>query len=82
MINEPPLSSLLPVSENMASWPKPWGNWISQAWRILFDISNSGTTAQRPTTVLYVSKFYFDTTLGLPIWYDGTQWIDAAGNAV
>jgi len=42
----------------------------------------SGATADRPTTNLVVGDYYFDTTLNLPIWYDGTDWIDAAGNVV
>jgi hypothetical protein len=43
----------------------------------------SGNTAARPSGVL--GKVYFDTdlsTTGLPIWFDGTNWIDAAGNVV
>lgn len=42
----------------------------------------SGPTANRPTTNLAVGDYYFDTDLNLPIWYDGTDWIDAAGNVV
>jgi hypothetical protein len=45
-------------------------------------IPPSGATADRPTTNLAVGEYYFDTTLNLPIWYDGTDWIDAAGNVV
>jgi hypothetical protein len=42
----------------------------------------SGPTADRPTTNLVVGDYYFDTDLNLPIWYDGTDWIDAAGTVV
>jgi hypothetical protein len=42
----------------------------------------SGPTASRPTTNLAVGDYYFDTDLNLPIYYDGTDWIDAAGNVV
>jgi len=42
----------------------------------------SGTTALRPTFKLQVGQFYFDTTLGIPIWWDGTAWINASGTAV
>lgn len=42
----------------------------------------SGTTTGRPTAELYVGLPYFDTTLGIPIWYDGTNWIDATGATV
>lgn len=42
----------------------------------------NGSTANRPTTLLQIGQFYFDTTLGYPIWYDGTDWVDAAGTVV
>lgn len=42
----------------------------------------SGATANRPTERLEVGQYYFDTTLGIPIWYDGTNWINAAGTVV
>jgi hypothetical protein len=42
----------------------------------------SGATADRPTERLQVGQYYFDTTVGLPIYWDGTDWIDAAGNVV
>lgn len=42
----------------------------------------SGTTSNRPSTNLYKGLQYFDETLGLPIWYDGTNWIKADGTSV
>jgi hypothetical protein len=44
--------------------------------------SNSGgATGDRPSSPkLY--EFYFDTTLGIPIWHDGTNWVDATGSTV
>lgn len=44
----------------------------------------SGNTASRPATPV-VGQRYFDTdlsTAGLPIWYNGTDWINAAGTTV
>lgn len=44
---------------------------------------NKGTTANRPTSNLYVGRMYLDTTLdsdGLPIWWNGTKWIRADGS--
>jgi hypothetical protein len=43
---------------------------------------SSGTTASRPSTDLQVGQFYFDTTINRPIWWDGTNWINAAGTVV
>lgn len=38
-----------------------------------------GTTAQRPTSGLTAGIDYFDTTLGVPVWYNGSAWVDATG---
>jgi hypothetical protein len=40
------------------------------------------TTAQRPTVGLAAGANVFDTTLGKPIWYNGTGWVDATGATV
>lgn len=45
-------------------------------------VLDSGTTADRPTRGLWAGRPYFDTTLGKPIWYSGTGWVDATGAAV
>jgi hypothetical protein len=42
----------------------------------------NGTTANRPTQNLQVGQFYYDTTLGIPIWYNGTVWKNASGTTV
>ena len=40
-----------------------------------------GATAERPLEPkLY--EMFFDTDEGLPIWWDGSQWVDATGTAV
>ena len=44
--------------------------------------STSGTTANRPTIGLLTGLMYFDSTLGKPIWWNGTVWKDAAGTTV
>ena len=41
MINSPPLASALQVSEDMARWPKPWGNWFTQVWNQLVYLLNA-----------------------------------------
>jgi hypothetical protein len=44
-------------------------------------VVGSGTTAQRPTTVT-IGFMYFDTTLGIPIFWNGTGWRNASGGVV
>ena len=41
---------------------------------------NAGTTANRPDEDVPAGFMYFDTTLGLPIWYTGSAWVDATGS--
>ena len=41
-----------------------------------------GTTAERPTSGVYTGYQYFDTTLGKPIWRNGSDWVDATGATV
>jgi hypothetical protein len=49
-------------------------------------IPSSGITANRPVNTgspkLPTGLFYFDTTLGLPIWWNGTNWVNASGTVV
>jgi hypothetical protein len=49
-------------------------------------IPDSGVTADRPLDTgnpqLQIGQYYFDTTLGIPIWWDGTNWVDATGTTV
>ena len=44
-------------------------------------VQASGTTAQRPTTIEVGSK-YFDTTLGIPVFWNGAAWVNASGAVV
>lgn len=49
-------------------------------------VPNSGTTANRPASTtnikLQIGRYYFDTTLGIPIWWRGANWINASGTIV
>jgi hypothetical protein len=39
----------------------------------------SGSTANRPTENLQVGQYYFDTSLGYPIYWNGSDWVNALG---
>lgn len=48
-------------------------------------VPDVGTKTQRPTLNLLVGQSFFDTSLGatgLPIWWDGANWINASGTVV
>lgn len=59
-----------------------WRNFFVAVYNICNALTMSGTTANRPTTLLWVGRTYFDTTLTRPIWYTGSAWIRADGVAV
>lgn len=58
---------------------RPWASFFERVFDICFAVAQSGTTTNRPTVGLFVGRPYFDTTLGQPIWWDGTSWVDADG---
>lgn len=40
------------------------------------------STGNRPVAGILTGAHIFDTTLGIPIWYDGANWVDATGATV
>jgi hypothetical protein len=51
-------------------------------YNIATSVPASGVTASRPTTGLQIGQFYYDTTLVIPIWWNGTVWKNASGTTV
>lgn len=51
-----------------------------------FNNPDFGATAKRPTATptfaLSVGQTYFDTSLGIPIWWNGTAWVNSSGTHV
>lgn len=50
-----------------------WSEWIPTQYKLV------GPTADRDSPT-GVGGMFFDTTHGKPVWWDGTQWVDATGN--
>ena len=46
-----------------------------------YGLATSGDTSHRPTQTAYVGKRYLDTEQGKPVWWNGTDWVDATGTA-
>jgi hypothetical protein len=61
---------------------RPWSAWFDGVFLAVFALYQSGTTAQRPTTRLWIGRPYFDTTVGHIIHYSASGWVDSQGNAV
>lgn len=58
-----------------------WWNFFSKVGDVLTALTSSGTTAQRPTSFLWVGRFYWDETLGKPVYWSGSGWVDSTGVA-
>lgn len=84
-LTPPPLQHPITDSRgNVLSASSAWAAWF---WKLSLLVNAgvaSGTTAQRPTSGLWVGRFYWDTTLGKPVFVKGlnpTAWVDGAGVA-
>ena len=49
---------------------------------IIVDVKNSVCTTTTRPTLVSIGFQTFDTTLGKPIWYNGSNWVDATGVTV
>lgn len=79
-LKQPPLN-IQPLTQNGFFSPA-WSGWLNLLWAAAMPSTQSGTTANRPVKGLYTGRFYFDTTLGKPIWYKTSGWVDATGASV
>lgn len=50
-------------------------------WIKIFEIKKEGNTSDRPSNAP-IGTCYYDETIGKPIWWNGTLWIDATGTSV
>lgn len=74
-----------PVTDAQSLATPAWRQTFSRWHTIILSVQQSGTTAQRPTVVLWVGRRFFDTTLGKPVYLKTATprvWVDAAGLAV
>lgn len=60
---------ILPTNENY---------WLYLGGGVKIDGGSTGNRPESPVT----GQMYFDTTLNKPIWYNGYNWVDAAGNII
>ena len=86
----PPKAPNLPIAP--VDYTQQYQDQFSNALRLYFsqldnfiqgiNIPSSGATSGRPTINLAIGQYYFDSTLGIPIWWNGTKWINASGTTV
>lgn len=61
-----------------------WLNWVDQ---LVGAMRQSGPTASRPSSGLWIGRQFYDTTLGYPVWVHSITagvvvWHNGAGSAV
>lgn len=82
LINSPPLSAV-DTQDNRGRIGAPsegWRNFFQSVYAICNAVTMSGVTADRPATLLWIGRTYYDTTIARPIWYVGAGvWHNAAG---
>ena len=74
-----------PVVDSDFSASTPWQAWFSRVHSIVVTGQQSGVTAKRPTTQLWIGRQYFDTTLNKPVYVSAVKpvvWRDGAGTIV
>lgn len=81
------LPDSFPMVDDKSIPTLPWVQWFQRLQNLAVALYGSGTTAQRPTKRLWVGRFYFDTTLGKPVWVKDplptpAVWVDATGTPV
>ena len=80
--NTPPVS--LDSDGNLQVDPI-WASFFNNIFVILTAVTQSGTTANRPTKLLWVGRSYFDTSLGKRIDLKSVNpnvWVDGSGTPV
>lgn len=78
-----PFSNIVPGADLTAEWKQ----YLSRVDKAVFASESYGPTANRPTKGVQLGQFYFDATLGYPVWaktFDstGVTWVDATGATV
>jgi hypothetical protein len=78
----------LPDNSPIAGSEKATGSWLQWFTRVNAFVNagqQSGPTADRPTTLLWIGRTYYDTTLGYPVYVHSVGpvvWHNGAGAVV
>lgn len=59
-----------------------WSEWLYITTSSLTPVATSGNTSSRPSSNLGIGQSYYDTSLGKPIWWNGSRWKDSTGTSV
>jgi hypothetical protein len=80
VITEAPKDKPVDPRSELFTWA--WLQWFQSVFLTASTTQESGPTANRPTSNLWVGRRYFDTTVGKPVYLKSTGpnvWVDGAG---
>lgn len=83
ILREAPTDTLIrnPRTWRYAQFPNEAGFYF-HIWEEVLRGRKVATTTRRPSSPVVSNEPFFDTTLGKPIWWNGTAWVDASGVSV
>lgn len=71
-----------PVTEASGLMTVPWLSWVDRIHTGVLALYQSGPTASRPTSLLWIGRRFYDTDLNKPVWVSAVGpvvWRDASG---
>lgn len=71
-----------PLLDSSNQFMPQWSQWFTLTDRLATSIQQSGITADRPVSNLWVGRQFYDVTLNKPVYVSAvnpTVWRDAAG---
>lgn len=78
-----------PPLDETGNFTPAWSQWIQRTHKNARMVQESGPTTQRPTAGLWIGRFWFDETLGIPVWVKtvppkpaAAVWVNSAGAPV
>jgi trimeric autotransporter adhesin len=78
---QPPFNSPVqtePTIKGIVTIKAVWQNWLQLVQMFLANLTDSGPTSARPTTDLWVGRPFFDTTINVPVYWDGSTWVTSS----
>lgn len=76
LINSPPAGPVDEQDQNgrLTAVTQGFRPFFLAIFSLLTGLTQSGTTAQRPTSFLWTGRPYWDTTLGMSVYWNGSAW--------
>lgn len=71
-----------PLTDDRGFAFRTWAQWLNYVHMTITAVRQSGATADRPTTLLWIGRQFYDTTLNKPVYVAAvrpTVWRDASG---